>query len=97
MRWRWPKPWEIAIPVAGVAVAVLGVGFALRAADASAIATWRRTLEQERDQYRGVVDNWLDAGRMTSRLAAGYPTTRYVAEGRTTGKPFPVGDRRSST
>ncbi|MFO0934210.1 MAG: PAS domain S-box protein [Planctomycetota bacterium] len=91
MRWRWPKPWEIVIPVAGLVVAVLGVGFALRAADASAVATWRRTLEQERDEHRARVDAWLDAGRMTARLAAGYPTARYIVEGRSEGpQPFPA-------
>lgn len=90
MQWRWPKPWELVIPVAGLVVAVLGVGFALRAADASAVATWRRTLEQERDEHRARVDAWLDAGRMTARLAAGYPTARYIVEGRSEEpRPFP--------
>ena len=91
MRWRWSKPWEIALPVAGVALAIVGAWFAVRAADAASVATWRRALEQERDEHRARVDAWLDAGRMTARLAAGYPTARYVVEGRTDEpRPFPA-------
>ncbi|MBL9087500.1 MAG: PAS domain S-box protein [Planctomycetia bacterium] len=88
---RRPQPWELFLPLAGVAVAVLGALFAVRQADASAIAGWRHTLEQERDEHRVRVDAWLDAGRMTARLAAGYPTARYVAEGRSDDpRPFPA-------
>ena len=91
MRWRRPKTRDLVIPVAGVVLAVLGLGYAVRVSDASAVATWRRTLEQERDEHRVRVDAWLDAGRMTARLAAGYPTARYVVEGRTDEpRPFPA-------
>jgi PAS domain S-box-containing protein len=91
MRIAWVRWSNVAVPFAGVGLAVVGAIFALRHADTDAVARWTRTVEHERDEHRLTVDAWLDVGRATARMAAGYPTARYIAEGRQDDpKPFPV-------
>jgi len=97
MRLRGLKRWAIWTPALGVVLAIAGVVYALRHAEAVTLATWVRALEQTRDESRMLIDARLDAGRMTARLAAGYPTALYLAEGRTgSPRPFPAADGPAS-
>lgn len=82
--------WSAVLPVVGIVLTASGAIFALRSADSSSLERWRSRLLDTTEQRAAAVAGVVHHGRAIARLAANYPSVRYLAAGRDDApRPFP--------